>query len=330
MSLPNLKNFFTRVDDTESDWYLTLSNHSLGTFNNCNRAGYYYILERRRENKGTAAQDQGAVFHLAQAIDARCSNKSQRDDLQIQAIEKFFIEHPVDETEYRNAERMVECIKRYNKTYKDRTIEVLLNAEHEPMVEIEFTLPLGRMVLNREVSIGRNEIIKIGILYLLWHGILDRLVKFDSEIFVMDFKTSSRSGPTYWEQFPMSQQQVGYTWAANQLYTGDIVKGTIIDTTTVRRPSPTGKPFDFDWQRFYYSKEQQDEWQENTVESIGTFISQLVVGKFPMTGTTQGCVLKYGKCPYLPICSMQPKFRNEVLFSDEYSDVVPRANGDPE
>jgi hypothetical protein len=229
---------------------------------------------------------------------------------------------------FRNSDRLVEAIKRYNKRYKERQIEVIKDSWRHPLVEIDFTLPLGQVEINQYVHIGRNELVPIETLYVQWTGIIDRIVRFDNENFVMDFKTTTRGGPTSFDQYPLSGQQIGYVWAADQLYEEPIA-GTIIDQTVWRRPTPTGKPFDFEWQRFYYTQEQRAEWQENTMQSVATFISSLMAGTFPMTGmVSSGCVFKYGRCPYFSVCSMPQRHRQEILMSSEYIDVTPREEND--
>lgn len=272
--------------------------------------------------------DAGSCWHQAQEVNAHEKDPQKCEDLQVQTIEKFFIEHPVDETEFRNADRLVEGVKRYNKHYKHRQLTVLKDSIGWPMVEIEATLPLGQIEVNQTVNIGRGESILIYTLYVQWNSIIDRVVSFDGENFVLDFKSTTRGGPTFFEQFPLSQQLIGYVWSADQLCEVPIA-GAIVDETVWRRPTPTGKPFDFDWQRFYYSKDQRLEWQANTMQAVATFVSSLMSSTFPMTGMSSGCVFKYGKCPYYDVCIMPAQHRKEILMSSDFMDATPReANGE--
>ena len=325
---PTVKQFFTPVEGSENDWYLTLSNNSLKQFATCPRACEYYVLERRRASKGSAAVNAGDIFHRAQDVRARVKDPEQLATLQTQLIEKCFVESPVEDDEYRNAERVSEACKRYNKVYKNDTSEVIKNSDGEPLTEIKFVLPLGRIEVNANVYIGRGEYIYIETLFVQWQGRIDQLISQDFQNFIKDFKTTSRGGSTYFDQFPLSQQLMGYVWAVRQLWKNGKVSGAIVDLTVWRRPTPTGKPFDFDRQRFYYSDEQLDEWQSETMGTVASFVACLKAGQFPMSGTLHGCAFKYGQCEYFSVCTLPKAQREEGLHLDEFQDVLNRPEDD--
>jgi PD-(D/E)XK nuclease superfamily len=317
---PQLRQFFQKIE-TSNNWTLTLSNHSYGYTTSCSRAGQYYILERRKFNKGVAALNMGTIFHTAMEIRARVSNPEQQQQLQQSAIERFFQLNPVEEFEWRTSDRALELVEKYAKKYKTDLVHVLKDTDGNPVTEIKFTLPLGTIDIGDSVNIGRDELVYIDTLYVQWTGRIDELVELDGQHWVLDFKTSSKFGPAYFNQFALSQQTIGYTWAARKLLPTYDVAGAIIDLSVLRKPTPTGRPFDFDRQRFIYSHEQTEEWQHNTLEGIATFVSHLKSSTFPMTGTTSGCVFKYGKCPYFDVCTLPQRQRHEMLYSSQYSDA---------
>jgi len=314
---PTLRKFFAQIPGT-TNYTLTLSNNSYGYTTKCARAGQHYIIDRRKLNRGTAALNAGTAFHSAMEIRSKITNDQQRKDLQQQSIEQFFQLNPVDEFEWRTSDRILELVEKYDKKYKNDLVHTLKDSSGNPITEIKFTLPLGTIEVNSTVNFGGQEVF-IKTLFVQWIGRIDDLVELDGQTWVRDYKTSSMFGPTYFNQFVISQQTMGYTWAAREL--GQDVAGAIIDLAVLRKPTPTGRPFDFDRQRFIYSHEQTDEWQENTLEGIATFISHLKSDFFPMTGTAEGCVFKYGKCPYFDVCSLPKSQRPEMLNSTQYADV---------
>jgi hypothetical protein len=316
-----LRKFFEKIPDT-NNWTLTLSNHSYGYTTSCARAGQYYILERRKFNKGTAALNMGTIFHTTMEIRARVPNLDQQKQLQQSAIEQFFQLNPVEEYEWRTSDRALELVEKYAKKYKTDLVHTIKDVSGDPVTEIKFTLPLGTIDIGDTVNIGRDERVFIDTLYVQWTGRIDDLVALDGQHWVRDFKTSSMFGPTYFHQFSLSQQTIGYTWAARKLVPDYDVAGAIVDLAVLRKPTPTGRPFDFDRQKFIYSHEQTEEWHHNTLEGIATFVSHLKSSIFPMTGTTSGCIFKYGKCPYFDVCTLPQRQRHEMLNSSQYSDVI--------
>jgi len=59
-------------------------------------------------------------------------------------------------------------------------------------------------------------------------GRFDQILEWNGKLWIRDFKTVSRMGKTYGEQFEPNNQMTGYVWAAQEL-SGRRVEGVIID-----------------------------------------------------------------------------------------------------
>lgn len=65
-----------------------------------------------------------------------------------------------------------------------------------------------------------------------WSGKIDGIIKWGSQYYVVDHKTSSRLGWTYFAQFRPSVQMTGYVWAAQQMI-GKPISGVVINAIGV-------------------------------------------------------------------------------------------------
>lgn len=74
-------------------------------------------------------------------------------------------------------------------------------------------------------------------------GKMDQIVEWNGELWVRDFKTTSRMGKNYSDQFDPNNQMTGYVWMAEQL-SGRRVKGVMIEVVyNTKRNGPEFHPF---------------------------------------------------------------------------------------
>lgn len=209
------------------------------------------------------------------------------------------------------------------------------------MVELPFALPLFAFdTVKQEVhgdwggslpSLGPDE---IGVFY---SGRIDLpVLRDDNQIFVIDHKTTSILGPTFFDDKKMSAQQKGYAWSFQRL-TGMKVRGYEVNAIRVKEPPQYvtngteprkgGKRQTLEgwWsesivrERFLLNEGELDEWYENVIELISEFFWRYSRNYFPMK--TNWCVGKYGRCSYFDVCSTYPKEdRNLILNSGLYQD----------
>lgn len=135
----------------------------------------------------------------------------------------------------------------------------------------------------------------------------------------VDHKTTSMLGSTFYDDFRMSSQTVGYHWAMRQRHPD--LKGFILNVIAWRKPTKTGTSLEFQRMPFYYDEFRLVEWYTDTVHQINDFLAHLQRNYFPKQ--TKWCVGKYGKCQYFDVCSAASKDeRDFVLASDMFSNVT--------
>jgi len=152
-------------------------------------------------------------------------------------------------------------------------------------------------------------------LHVYWTGKIDALIQFTEGYFVMDHKTTSVAGPGFFKEFELSQQTIGYTWAARQIFSLPI-RGLLLNALIGRAPSKTGVALTFERQRYIYRDDQLEEWKSDVQSLINDYLFCLQTGDFPRK--TKSCVSKYGTCGYHEVCSAPPSMRSHILSSDIY------------
>jgi len=160
-----------------------------------------------------------------------------------------------------------------------------------------------------------------------WTGRIDAIVRHLNTVKVCDHKTTSMVGPSFYDDFNLSSQTIGYTWAAGHLFPELHVAGLYVNIIIGRKPSKAGTPHAYERQTYIYSVGHLTEWHRNTQVLVSDFISHLLRGYFPMQ--TKWCQSKYGPCQYYPTCTALPgPSRDIVLDSTLYQDVTwsPLAN----
>ena len=155
---------------------------------------------------------------------------------------------------------------------------------------------------------------------VFWTGKIDLLVTGrDLAPAVLDHKTSSMGGPTFWGQFRLSSQMRGYCWAGSKILRQP-VRTAIIDALMGRAPTVKGKGISHEneTQEFVYSDEQITEWEKDVVIHIKHVLLNLSNGYFPQANTW--CFNKYGACPYFDVCALSKRAGSQLLMSGQYAE----------
>ena len=164
---------------------------------------------------------------------------------------------------------------------------------------------------------------------IYYHGFIDLLISRNGLLYVMDFKSTSQLGQSYWDDKKAIAQPKGYSWALEQLL-GVKVHGYLIRAIrTVPPPKyvAEGRPNtkgEFkkisDWwdeslsqQSFELSPGELDEWRDNAIAQVKQFFYHHSQGLFPQNKSV--CVGKYGKCQYYEVCSTFPVADREILLN---------------
>ena len=153
-------------------------------------------------------------------------------------------------------------------------------------------------------------------LLIYWIGKIDVAQRdHEGRLMMVDHKTSSRLGSTFWDKFQISSQMLGYCWAARHFFNEE-PKGVIINVVALRKPTRTGTSVEFHRQPYYYTTEQIDDWKEETLTAIADFVSSAIRGIFPPAKCN--CIRVYGKCPYFEVCVLPKAQRKFMLHSSQF------------
>jgi hypothetical protein len=291
---------------------MQMDNSSKELFETCARAAQYNSVFKRESAGERSAQFRGSVVHEALSIRKRATDPSFEPD-QVKLILDLYKDKDFGPDEWRTAEHCINTITAYNKQWP---IESEPFTIHEGAVEMPFKLLLGRAELNSEVTTHAGTFYVRNV-DVYWTGRLDAIINY-SGLLVMEHKTTSILGTTFWDDFQLGSQPNGYVWAARQL--GYPVEGVYIDALAGRKPSRTGVMNEFQRQRFFYEPDRIDEWRTDTFTLVTDFLEHLCRNYFPKS--PKWCFGKYGMCQYWPVCTQNLDRRNDMLQSDLYKPVT--------
>ncbi len=139
-------------------------------------------------------------------------------------------------------------------------------------------------------------------------GKIDRILDWNGQIFIEDHKTTSQMGATYFRQFELSNQMMGYAFLG-ELITGRPVAGVRINAHAIYK-----RESKFERQVFSYSKERLADWAENNNAAIAEIKECYRTGLWRRN--FNGCAGKYGMCSYADVCSVAPSIREAALEQD--------------
>jgi len=267
-------------------------------------AKYDLILRQHYASRGKSpALGFGGVLHEGLATwyrtnDSIAALEAVRDNWRHQP--------PVDD--YRTLEKCLKVMTEYVKEYPHETWQII-GADHgEPIVEKSFTLAtglylpctlswLGNEQINTEpcrnastptqshcVECGRSlEPIEYG-------GIIDLLASFNNNTYVVDHKTTSRMGDSYFLQFKPDNQMTGYIWAAGEL-AGRPAAGALINAVGIYKSQATK----FERQLTTRSAQDIERWRRDLHRVCIEIKTNEQDGVWPMR--SKACTL-YGRCEF--------------------------------
>ena len=266
-----------------------------GRYMSCPREYQYYGIYKRELVRSGAGLLFGKFMH-EELLAPHYSG--EHVDIE-QALLRFPSELADD---YRNAGYAKHVWNTYLETYPSEPFNVL-KVDGKPVVEQAFDLYVG--------DVNGTPV--------HWIGKIDAVVQWDSHLSHIDHKTSSIGGESIWDQFANSTQQLGYTWAVQQLFGSESNEFTI-NLILTRKLTNTGKGVECMRQRFNVDREVIAEFPQRILAVVDRMLYDEVVGYFPMH--TSSCTRKYGKCDYLQVCKLAPSLREEMLSTSLYRDVT--------
>lgn len=312
---------------------LFLDNSTLSNITACPRKAAYGFLARRQEVKSRMALFFGGAIHKALEI-----RDLEQQVLCTKTIEEKMIDGLVtfyqdcdDSDDYRNLSYAIRTIEKYNTTWKADPQLAITLPDGTPAVELPFALPMGRIAIqdtiwvrDPDINDGLPEKRYINDIEIVFTGKIDRICEKDGGIYLLDHKTTSMGGPTFFDEFFTSHQFRGYKWATEQLI-GTTVAGVIINGIICRPPLKSGDVnFTFDRQSIPIDSDMVEDWQESFMTIIETFLTHhsaqsshsIPDRAFPMY--TNSCITKYGKCEFYQVCQLTPNHRPAMLWSGLY------------
>lgn len=143
-------------------------------------------------------------------------------------------------------------------------------------------------------------------------GVIDLVVLWKGVPWIVDHKTTTRGGDSYWYQFQNSGQMCGYTWAGSELV-GQPVRGVIINRILLHKQKKSPEE-EFAWRPMLYSAEKVLEWKEMRIDAYHEIALSIETDNF--RPRWDNCINKYGTCPFFNVCSAPATSREELIASD--------------
>jgi len=310
---------------------LQIDNSSLEVFCTCPRAAEYKLVHAR-ESGGSAALVYGGAVHIGLETWYKHADEPSFWDEALPLIEDTFSKTPPPLGEWRTFEKCIDTLQRYIKKYPTEPFSIQ-TYNGQPQIERAFSLPLTVVELNVQTDYSFSSIVDpdtypleladqpvyISEVHVYWTGKIDMLIDLDSRPYILDHKTTSVAGPQYFKEYELSQQTIGYCWAASRLY-GAPITDFLLNCIIGRKPTPSGVGCEFTRQRYNYRPDQITEWETNITVLVSDFLSNLARGFFPQA--TKWCFGKYGECPYFQTCTLPPSHRMAMLTSSAYRNVT--------
>jgi hypothetical protein len=342
---PPRKKFLEQIGDS-SDYILYIDNSSLEVFNTCPRRAFYYMILRREPSYPSVALKYGSAVHaglehLYKRKQPKGSNVLVSDHIALrQAARAILLEYRgfrVPDDEYRTPDRAIQTLGEYMTNYplNEEPFELLYgvdkNDNPKPVVEFPFACPLGVFPISKYMPRWEQDQplgdVWVNNIHIVWTGRIDLPVLWEGRVpTILDHKTTSMMGSTFYDQFLIASQTVGYCWAANQipelmdLTNGEPFQQFCLNAICTRKITRTGTPYEFGRNIFRYDQSQIEEWHRDVLTLTGDFLHAWVEDYFPKK--TAWCVGKYGKCPFLDVDALPVKDRPVMLNSSLFKDVT--------
>lgn len=294
----------------------------LGLLKECPRKYQYTVIDGWGTRDESIHLRFGIEYHTAlqdYAI-SRANGVHHEDAIHdtIRALHGRVFDWMVDRTlragKYKNRESIVGLVIDYLDHFADDPAETFILENGQPGVEVSFRFeldwgpkPYTRVIPDDDGDTYGNDTEVVSQPYLLC-GHLDRVVNFNSGLYVMDRKTSlSTISGYYFDQWSPNNQMTLYTLAGNIILKSP-VKGVIIDAAQplLEKPNSFGRGFT------YRTPDQLDEWLQDLRFWLGQAEAFAQANYWPQNDTS--CT-KYGGCQFKEVCSKSPSVREAYLAS---------------
>lgn len=312
----------------------------------CPRKLEYNQIQKRIPAIAGQALSFGTAIHLA--LECRYKNFEPLWDVracetaQAQLLEQHFSANPPPEGDHRDFNFALEVVQHYNATYGI-----------EPFNLLEYDTPVPCNQCGGDGEINAPSVIKCPMcqgtgkatkmcelpfaldlctlngLEVVYTGKIDLPVSWDGHIMIGDNKTASQLGPSYFDQYRMSSQLIGYCYAFKET-TGKKPIGFFVNAIRTKAKSlkmTTGASTKTDeakwWSECFFREKEYvdqwrlDEWKQNAIAKVEELLWHYSRGYFPMK--TTACVM-WGRCAFYDICYYPPNNRADILAGNSFKD----------
>lgn len=317
---------------------LFIDNSTAESIVRCNQEAEYRIIHQRQYDGGVSALNFGGAIH--QGLDVRYrrwrefATESITD--QLNAVSNALTTSPVEPGDWRTPSLAHDVIVGYASTFPVDDFSVLERPDPAdpttrlPCVELPFAVPLGSVELPEEATFTnlvsnadgttRVELFTTRVVPIVWTGKIDAVIEKEGRLWVLDHKTTSVFGPTYFSQYEMSPQMLGYAWALQELL-GRQVAGVLINVLAIRKPTKTGKGVEYGRQYISYEPHMIEEWRVNQLTLLSEFFGNILNDYFPKRMTW--CITKFQrKCEYFEVCTLPAAHRTHLLYSNVFKHIT--------
>lgn len=296
-----------------------IDSSGLEPITSCPYHGYLSIIRKKKSSYPATALIAGNILH--KALDYRYKMMALRncktssivnitkdafpvtlEEMQLRITSILYSRNSDIDMGWRNLALATELIKEYNSTYEEEDFTIA-KVGSRPFVEMPFSCICER--------IDGILIIYIGKIDLGYYN-------HKNHLYILDHKTTSRLGETFWEEAAVFEQTRGYCWAAVKCGLPKPT-GYTVNALGWKAPTKTGNPINLERRSFYLQDNSLDRWYQNMLEQCATFFWHYKRNKFP-TYQKLHCVHKYGKCEFYDLCRQHPDSHEDALNSTLYID----------
>lgn len=236
-------------------------------------------------------------------------------------------DQPVDD--FRTKEKCITTMIEYSKQYPQESFQIVGLAEGNPMIEVPFTIELGRHVPfcgdwtdrdgTQHTGCGvmqhgfENTVCeKCGtpLEYIEYGGIFDGLIEFAHQVYIFEHKSTSMLGSTYFNQFKPNNQVCGYIWGAGEL-SGKKVVGAMVNAIGIYKVGATK----FLREITSRSDAAIAEWKCNVQSTCAEIRFHERHGFWPLR--TMACTL-YGRCEFHDVHVLEHEAERAKRLENDY------------
>lgn len=269
---------------------------SLGYLKTCPRLYQYHMIEGWSTKEESVHLRFGIEYHAAlQDYDLSRAAGIAHSEAVHDVIRELLIRTADFDPDHKTKTResLVRTVIWYLDQFVDDPATTLILSDGSPAVEQSFRF---------ELDWGPACDLKVQFMLC---GHLDRVVTFNSELFVMDRKTTSFGLSSYYfQQFEPSNQMTLYT-LASKVVLDTPVRGVIIDAAKIGNGfTEFGRGFT------YRTPDQLEEWLADLRYWLTLAEQYAIAEHWPMNDTACD---KFGGCRFREICSKSPSVRGRFL-----------------